>query len=174
MRQLPLCFLAILALGTPLAAAEIQVPPQAQAVLDQLDKEVAAAKLKAVKAMRIQQGAAAKAGDLERASEMKTMADGLEAEVSAGAAKAASSKAAIAERARALVGVFITPSGSAFTLRSGGTYTSGVLGWSPGGTWALIDEKTVKLTRPDRTEWLFDINGSKLYNRTDKETWRKQ
>lgn len=166
-------FICLILLMATMPAADTQVPAQAQAILDQFDKDVQAAKTKALKALRVQQQAVAKSGNLALAAEIKAQADELETEVGAAGPKPSEAQA-LAVRARQLVGVYITPSGSAFTFRGNGVYTSGVLGWSPSGAWKVLDQQTVELRRPDGTKWQFTIDGLNLFNQTDKVTWKKQ
>lgn len=171
MIRIALLLYAAMLLGSTPAA---DLPPAAQRVIDAMESDILKAKAKAVRDLRKEQAASTRAGDLASAVQLREAADVLDEEIGKSQPAKPDPKI-LADKAKVLKGVWITPSGSAFTFQGSGTYTAGVVGWSPRGRWELLDATTVRLTRPDGHAVLFTLkDGATLYNQEDKQTWRKQ
>jgi hypothetical protein len=172
------CGALLLALLAGSLMAEDAHAPQTRA---NASPEVAAATVQTVTALHTLRSALIGAGDADGAAAIERMTQEIEAgRPMSVRARSTVTVAALANKAKTLVGVYITQGGSAVTLhilastRCGGTYSSALPGWSPEGSWTVIDESTVKMIRPDGSEWLFDIDGVSLRSRIDHSVWSRQ
>lgn len=161
----------------PVVAAELPTP--AQRIVSAMASDLAQLHSKAIRDLERMQARVLREGDLDQANAIKTAIDRLTAERDIWSppapARTQVDRQRLAQVEENMIGAWITPSGSAFSLRRGGRYTSGVVGWSPSGRWEVVDETTLRLVKPRGAEVLFDIEGGAvIFNREDRVRWRKQ